>query len=67
MPAGVEEKRLGQSIGGGPAAKGHPRDGKGRVKNETDRERFASEGAEVDSAVGEEGEDQDVLRERKGL
>lgn len=67
LPAGVESKRLGQGEAGGPAAKGNLRDARGDVKSGSEIERFASEGAEADPAPGEEEEDQDVIRERKGI
>jgi hypothetical protein len=67
LPASIESKRLGMGEAGGPAAKGHPRDARHDVKSGSEIERFASDGAEADPAPGEEGEEQDVVRERKGL
>ena len=70
MPADVEAKRFGLRDAGGDAAKGHSREGRGTTTHkEDDIEKFATEGAEVDRSVQEEGEDvgQDELRAKKGL
>ena len=68
MPPDVERKRFGLEEGGGPAAKGDPRDGKARTtKHKEVDDRFASDGAEVDPQPGEEGLDQDQIRPQKGL
>ena len=67
LPASVESKRLGMGEAGGPAAKGNLRDARHDVKSGSGIERFASDGAEVDPAPGEEEEEQDIVRERKGL
>lgn len=67
LPASVESKRLGTGEADGPAAKGHPRDARHDVKGGSEIERFASEGAEVDPAPGEEEDDQDIIRKRKDL
>jgi hypothetical protein len=66
LPAQVESKRLHFGPNE-PLAKGHDRYYKHHKQNESDFERFAGEGAEVDEAPGEEGEDQDTIRSRKGL
>ena len=68
MPADVERKRFGLDEAGGPAAKGHARDGQ-QVRDKEGMERFGGEGAEVDVPPEEEGEDvgQDEIRDRKGL
>ena len=67
MPAGVESKRLGMDPAGGPAAKGHPRDGKAVGKYGSEIERLAGEGAEAEPAPGEEEDGQDEIRDRKGI
>ena len=67
MPAGIESKHFDMGGAGGPAAKGHPRDGRHDVKAGSEIERFAGDGAEAEPAPGEEEEDQDVVRERKGI
>jgi hypothetical protein len=67
MPPGVESKRLGMQDAGGPAAKGHPRDGKAVGDKGSMVERAAVEGAEVEPAPGEEEDSQDAIRDRKGL
>lgn len=67
MPASVESKRLGQREAGGPAAKGDLRTARGDVKAESEIERFASEGAEADPAAGEEEDELDEIRDRKGI
>lgn len=66
MPPDVERKRFGLDEGGGPAAKGNPRDGKASKEKEG-IERFAGEGAEVDPQPGEEGLEQDEIRPQKGV
>jgi len=66
MPVEIERKRFGLEEGGGPGAKGDARDGKLRSNADID-DRLQSEGAEVDSAVGEEEMEQDELRAKRGL
>jgi len=66
MPAGIEQKRLHYGTSNEPAAKGHGRDERHRTGGESEFERFAGEGAEVDLAPGEEGDTQDESRARKG-
>jgi hypothetical protein len=66
LPGEIESKRL--HVGPNePLAKGHDRYHKHHRQNESDFDRYASEGAEVDEATGDEGEDQDTMRVRKGL
>ncbi|KAF2486805.1 hypothetical protein BDY17DRAFT_292143 [Neohortaea acidophila] len=68
MPVDVEQKRFGLDEAGGPAAKGHSRDGKASSKHHKDEfGRFAGEGAEVDPAPGEEELEQDEIRDSKGV
>jgi hypothetical protein len=66
LPAQVESKRMHFGANE-PLAKGHDRYHKHHKQNESDLERFAGEGAEVDEAPGEEREDQDTIRSKKGL
>jgi len=67
LPAGVERKRLGAEESGGPAAKGHSRDGKALGNRGERFDELASEGPEADAAPGEEELEQDEVREGKGL
>jgi hypothetical protein len=65
LPAVVEAKRL--HLGPNePFAKGHDRLHKHARQNESELERYASEGAEVEAAPGEEEDEQDEIRDRKG-
>jgi hypothetical protein len=65
LPATIESKRLHYGANE-PFAKGHDRADKHRRQNESDLERYAGEGAEVDLAPGEEKDTQDQARARKG-
>lgn len=65
LPAGIESKRLHYGANQ-PAAKGHDRDAKHGKQKESDLERYAGNGAEVDLAPGEERDTQDQARARKG-
>jgi len=66
LPAQVESKNLHFGANG-PLAKGHDRMDKHVRQKESDLERYAGEGAEVEKAPGEEEESLDTVRERKGL
>jgi hypothetical protein len=66
LPAQIESKRLHYGPNN-PLAKGHDRYDKHARQNESDLDRFAGDGAEVDEAPGDEGDDQDTIRSRKGL
>ena len=66
LSAQVESKRLHFGAND-PLAKGHDRYDKHARQNESDLERYAGEGAEVDVPPGQEGEDQDTIRARQGL
>lgn len=66
LPAQVESKNLHFGAND-PLAKGHDRADKHMRQNESDFERYAGEGAEVDKAPGEEEDSQDTVRDRKGL
>ncbi|KAF1356871.1 hypothetical protein BDV97DRAFT_394749 [Delphinella strobiligena] len=66
LPAQVESKRL--HFGANDAlAKGHDRRDKHARQNESDFERYQSEGAGVAAAPGEEDDGQDEIRDRMGL
>lgn len=65
LPAQVESKRLHFGANE-PLAKGHDRVDKHRKQNESDLERYAGDGAEVDAAPGEEEDNMDEVRARKG-
>ncbi|MCJ1259233.1 hypothetical protein MMC24_007069 [Lignoscripta atroalba] len=65
MPAQVESKRLHMGANN-PLSKGHDRYDKHTRQKESDLERYAGEGAGVDRAPGEEDDDEDVVRDRKG-
>lgn len=65
LPAAIESKRLHFGAND-PAAKGHDRADKHRKQKESDLERYAGEGAEIDLAPGEERDTQDEARARKG-
>lgn len=64
LPGEVESKRLHYGAND-PLSKGHDRYDKHVRQNESDLERYAGEGAEVDPAPGEEEDSQDVIRDRK--
>jgi len=66
MPPQIESKRLHFGAND-PLAKGHDRYDKHTRQKESDLERYAGEGAEVDEVPGEEGEEQDAVRDRKGI
>ncbi|KAI9722232.1 MAG: hypothetical protein M1812_001704 [Candelaria pacifica] len=66
IPAQAESKRMHYGANN-PLAKGHDRYDKHSRDKESDLEKFAGEGAGVEPAPGEEGEDQDTIRDRKGL
>ncbi|KAI9820017.1 MAG: hypothetical protein M1827_006588 [Pycnora praestabilis] len=66
MPAQMESKRMHYGANN-PLAKGHDRYDKHARQNESDLERYAKEGAEVDAPPGEEGLGQDEIRDSKGL
>ncbi len=66
MPAQAESKRMHYGANN-PLAKGHDRYDKHSRDKMSDVEKFAGEGAGVEPAPGEEGEDQDTIRDRKGL
>jgi len=66
LPAQVESKNLHFGAND-PLSKGHDRYDKHSRQKESDLERYAGEGAEVDKAPGEEEDSQDSVRERKGL
>lgn len=66
LPVQVESKRM--HLGANePLAKGYDRYHKHHRQQESGFERFAGEGAEVDEAPGDEGEDQDTIWSRKGV
>jgi hypothetical protein len=65
LPAQIESKRLHFGPNE-PLAKGHDRYDKHRKQKESDLERYAVEGAEVDAAPGEEEDNMDDVRARKG-
>lgn len=65
LPAQVESKRLHFGANE-PLSKGHDRYDKHSRQKESDLERYAGEGAEVDAAPGEEEDTQDEIRDRKG-
>ena len=65
LPAQAESKRLHFGAND-PVSKGHDRDDKHRKQKESDLERYAGEGAGVDRAPGEEDDDEDAVRDRKG-
>jgi len=65
LPAQVESKRLHYGAND-PLSKGHDRYDKHSRQKESDLERYAGEGAEVDTVPGEEGNSQDAIRDRKG-
>lgn len=64
LPAEVESKRLHFGANN-PSSKGHDRDDKHSKQKESDLERYAGDGAEVDVAPGEEESSQDALRDRR--
>ncbi|KAI9699007.1 MAG: hypothetical protein M1836_003196 [Candelina mexicana] len=66
MPAQAESKRMHYGANN-PLAKGHDRYDKHSRDKESELDKFASEGAGVKPAPGEEGDDQNIIRERKGL
>ncbi|KAF2102961.1 hypothetical protein NA57DRAFT_32716 [Rhizodiscina lignyota] len=65
LPAQLESKRLHYGANE-PASKGHDRLEKHLKQKESDLERYAGEGAEVDPVPGEEEDTQDAIRDRKG-
>lgn len=67
LPASVESKNLDAGAAGNAAAKGHGRDEKHRSGGVSEVERLAGEGAGVDVVPGEEEDEVDESRERKGL
>lgn len=67
MPVDVERKRFGLDDAGGPAAKGHPREGKASSDHRDEFDRFGGEGAEVDPPPGEEELEQDEIRDKRSL
>ena len=66
MPVQAETKRMHLGAND-PLSKGHDRYDKHSRQKESDLERYAGDGAGVQAAPGEEEEDQDTLRDRKGL
>lgn len=65
LPAQVESKRLHFGAND-PLSKGHDRYDKHTKQKESDLERYGGEGAGVDRAPGEENDDEDAVRDRKG-
>ncbi|KAF2754536.1 hypothetical protein EJ05DRAFT_144324 [Pseudovirgaria hyperparasitica] len=65
LPATVQTKNL-HTHPSEPDAKGHDRYEKHMRHNNSAFDRLASAGAEVDRAPGEEEDDQDTVRDRKG-
>ncbi|KAA6411007.1 MAG: hypothetical protein FRX48_05318 [Lasallia pustulata] len=65
LPAQVESKRLHFGAND-PLSKGHDRYDKHTKQKESDLERYAGEGAGVDRAPGEENDDEDAVRDRRG-
>ena len=65
LPAQVESKRLHFGAND-PLSKGHDRYDKHTKQKESDLDRYADEGAGVDRAPGEENDDEDTVRDRKG-
>lgn len=65
LPAEVESKNLHFGANE-PLAKGHDRYDKHRRQKQSDFERYAGGDGGVDAAPGEEREDMDEIRERKG-
>jgi len=66
LPAQAESKNLHFGAND-PLAKGHDRYDKHARQKESEHERYAEGGAEMDAAPGEEGDSQDTIRDRKGL
>jgi hypothetical protein len=66
LPAEVESKRLHFGANE-PLSKGHDRYDKHSRQKESDLERYAGEGAQVDVPPGEEELSQDDIRDSKGL
>ncbi len=64
LPATVESKRMHFGANE-PFAKGHDRMDKHRRQNESDLERYAGAGVDVDRAPGDEELSQEELREKR--
>ena len=65
MPAETETKRLQMQTGDMDNAKGHGRYEKHIRQNKDSGEALVGDGPEVEPAPGEEGLDQDTLRDRR--